>query len=97
MLDDIKPGTHVVLNGWMAVPESEGLRIVYEAREAGDVGVFSIPFRLAIAAPELLSFVIQYLYSEHGECYPEDEACPYSPEQLGEMARKLIAKATGRE
>ena len=53
--------------------------------------------RLIAAVPDLLDFAIQYLWSEHGECHPTDEACPFSPEQLGELARKVIAEARGRE
>ena len=45
------------------------------------------------AAPGLLDFAIQYLYSEHGECSPEDCACPFFKEQLRKMARSAIANA----
>lgn len=53
--------------------------------------------RLIAAAPKLLDFVIQYLYSEHGVCSPNHEAAPYMPEELKEMARAAILKATGKE
>jgi hypothetical protein len=41
---------------------------------------------------QALDFVIQYLYSEHQICDPEDDAAPYTPEELKEMAIKLLAK-----
>jgi len=41
---------------------------------------------------ESLDFVIQYLYSEHGICDPKDEAAPYTPDELREMAIKILAK-----
>ena len=39
---------------------------------------------------EALDFVIQYLYSEHLICSPEDEAAPYTKEELREMAKKIL-------
>jgi hypothetical protein len=52
---------------------------------------------LVAAAPELLDFAIQYLYSEHNICAPHHTAAPYSREQLKEMALKAIDKAEGAE
>ena len=46
--------------------------------------------KLIAAAPELLDFVIQYLYSEHGFCRPEDCAAPYTPKELEKMAFRFI-------
>lgn len=39
---------------------------------------------------ESLDFVIQYLYSEHGICNPTDEAAPYTPGELKEMAISIL-------
>lgn len=39
-----------------------------------------------------LDFVIQYLYSEHNICAPDDDAAPYSPEELKEMAIEILKK-----
>ena len=50
--------------------------------------------KLFVAAPDLLDFVIQYLYSEHGICDPEHDAAPYMPEELKEMAQAAIHKTT---
>jgi hypothetical protein len=38
-----------------------------------------------------LDFVIQYLYSEHQICSPQDEAAPYTPDELKEMAIKILS------
>lgn len=51
---------------------------------------------LLAAAPELLDFAIQYLYSEHGECVPRHEAAPFTAGQLRDMARAAIAAAEER-
>lgn len=67
----------------------EELRRERQLLKAGEVA------SLMNAAPELLYFVIQYLYSEHGICAPTDEAAPYSPEQLRDMAVAVLAKAKG--
>ena len=52
--------------------------------------------RLFAAAPELLAFAIQYLWSEHGECASHHEAAPYTPSELRDLARAAIARAEGR-
>jgi hypothetical protein len=38
-----------------------------------------------------LDFVIQYLYSEHQICSPDDDAAPYTPDELKTMAQKILA------
>ena len=43
-------------------------------------------------ANDALGFVVQYLYSEHGICSPEDDAAPYTPEELKEMATNILDK-----
>ena len=50
---------------------------------------------LAAAAPDLLDFAIQVLYSLAGECALDDCAAPYTNEELGIQARAAIAKANG--
>jgi hypothetical protein len=52
--------------------------------------------RLIATAPEAVDFLIQYLWSEHGICAADDEAAPYSPEQLRDMAQAIVAKARGQ-
>ena len=42
--------------------------------------------------PASLGFVIQYLYSEHQICAPDDEAAPYTPEELKIMAQGILDK-----
>ena len=45
---------------------------------------------MKIIEKESLDFVIQYLYSEHGICNPTDEAAPYTPEELKEVAISIL-------
>jgi len=49
------------------------------------------------AAPDLLSFVIEYLWAEHGEIMEGHEASCLSKEQLQDKARTVIAKATRKK
>ena len=53
--------------------------------------------RIIAAAPELLDFLIQYLWSEHSICDPLHYACCYTPEQLRDKAQALLAKIEGTE
>ena len=53
--------------------------------------------RLIEAAPDLLSFAIEYLWAEHGEIMEGHEASCLSKGQLQNKARTVIAKATRKE
>ena len=48
--------------------------------------------KLIASAPDMENFIIQYLYSEHGICDPNDEAAPYTPEELKDMAIRILAE-----
>jgi hypothetical protein len=72
----------------------EGVYKVKTDQEAVDNAAHIV--RAVNAHEDLVSFVIQYLYSEHGICHPEDEAAPYSPEELKKMAQDLISNIKGR-
>jgi len=39
---------------------------------------------------DAVDFVIQYLYSEHQICDPDDCAAPYTPAELKDMAIKIL-------
>jgi len=42
---------------------------------------------------QMKDFIIQYLYSEHSICAPDDEAAPYTAEELKAQAIELLARA----
>ena len=53
--------------------------------------------KLMAASPELMDFVIQYLYSEHGICAAHHAAAPFSPEQLRDKAQAVLAQIEGSD
>ena len=70
----------------------QGLIAAEDTGENIAVAYDKINAKLISAAPELLDFVIQYLYSEHNICSPDDDAAPYTPEELKKMAINLLSK-----
>lgn len=54
-LSSIKPpGTHVMLNPWMVIPEKEAKENEKAAHDAGDNEVRAVPITQAMLAPEML-------------------------------------------
>ena len=52
---------------------------------------------LIAAAPDLLGFLADYLWSEHSECPPDRLAVCLRPEELRDKARELFAQVEGGE
>lgn len=48
-------GEYAMLNPWMCITEQEAIQNVNAARNAGDMDVCAVPYKLAIAAPALLA------------------------------------------
>ena len=70
--------------------KGQGLIIAEDTGENIAVSYNRINAKLIAAAPDLLDFVIQYLYSAHDICDPEDCAAPYTPEELKDMAINIL-------
>ena len=64
--------------------------IIYTDKEYKEILLKMGLLNTLVERDDAFDFVIQYLYSEHQICDPEDEAAPYTPEELKAMAIEIL-------
>ena len=86
------PGTHILINAWMTMPEFQARERVDAAVLAGDTGVYAVRYSHAKASDDLyqaLKLALEALETvANGARFPEAKFC-----RAIETARKALRKA----